>query len=159
MLLSQKQTNQPFDISESFCCKNKVKHKPPWSLLTPDSVWRRQEREGGVSEGDWPGAAWCKLGQDGVSWDRAGRFVILPAQRNGSYSTPRILNNAIVGARRVNRGLWIKTFLKTLQIFLLIRKISLYCSRSFDKFFVGSRFSRGYNVKGVQTIFLSELEM
>ena len=114
-----------FDISESFGChvgKNEVKHKPQISLLTPDSVWRRHEREGGVSEGDWPGAAWCKLGQDGVSRDRAGRFVILPAQRNGSYSTPRILNNAIVGARRVNRGLWIKTFLKTLQIFLLIRK-------------------------------------
>ena len=37
--------------------------------------------------------------------DRAGRFVILPAERNGSHSTLRILNNEIVGARRVNRGL------------------------------------------------------
>ena len=29
----------------------------------------------------------------------------MPAERNGSHSTPRILNNAIVGARGVNRGL------------------------------------------------------
>ena len=29
----------------------------------------------------------------------------MPAERNGSHSTLRILNNEIVGARRVNRGL------------------------------------------------------